>query len=516
MRNNQPVTQREVMLSADGHLVSSTNLKGVITHCNDHFIRISGFSKEELNGSPHNLVRHPDMPTAAFADLWNTVKAGQHWMGIVKNRTKNGDHYWVDAYVTPLYERDQIVGYESVRIAPSRDQIQRAEKAYQLLNSGKNPLQRWSQLRPMLPTALPWLIAVGASLYGSDNLLLQGVIGLSAAFSMFRQYQQEAAFIRYGQDVINNRLMAWIYTGRDDAHGQLAFAQHAMRRRLQTVLVRIADNTSSLVSATSNTLNLSQNTLERVRRQHSYTQQVEQVSTAIQHTALQLNENNQQSQQASQQAVSNATSGENDIKVMMTQTESLQDELKGTAEAISRLASETQGVDRFLQAISDIAEQTNLLALNAAIEAARAGEQGRGFAVVADEVRNLAQRTQESAAEIQLIVTGLNQHSGHAVEAMNKGQHSTEQTLERARQVNGVFSTIRHELSEIQAMTNANSRSASEQNQAADQIRDHLTQLESLAQEAEQLAGSMNSECEQLAQLMDDQNRIIQRFQQSS
>jgi len=509
MRNNQPITQREVMLSADGHLVSSTNLKGVITHCNDHFIRISGFSKEELNGSPHNLVRHPDMPTAAFADLWNTVKAGQHWMGIVKNRTKNGDHYWVDAYVTPLYERDQIVGYESVRIAPSRDQIQRAEKAYQLLNSGKNPLQRWSQLRPMLPTALPWLIAV-------DNLLLQGVIGLSAAFSVFRQYQQEAAFIRYGQDVINNRLMAWIYTGRDDAHGQLAFAQHAMRRRLQTVLVRIADNTSSLVSATSNTLNLSQNTLERVRRQHSYTQQVEQVSTAIQHTALQLNENNQQSQQASQQAVSNATSGENDIKVMMTQTESLQDELKGTAEAISRLASETQGVDRFLQAISDIAEQTNLLALNAAIEAARAGEQGRGFAVVADEVRNLAQRTQESAAEIQLIVTGLNQHSGHAVEAMNKGQHSTEQTLERARQVNGVFSTIRHELSEIQAMTNANSRSASEQNQAADQIRDHLTQLESLAQEAEQLAGSMNSECEQLAQLMDDQNRIIQRFQQSS
>lgn len=98
---------------------------------------------------------------------------------------------------------------------------------------------------------------------------------------------------------------------------------------------------------------------------------------------------------------------------------------------------------------------------------------------------------------------------------MNKGQNSTEQTLERARQVNGVFSTIRHELSEIQAMTSANSRSASEQNLAADQIRGHLTQLESLAQEAEQLANSMNDECEQLAQLMDDQNRIIQRFQQS-
>lgn len=164
MRNNQPVTQREVTLSADNHLVSSTNLKGVITHCNDHFIRISGFSKEELNGSPHNLVRHPDMPTAAFADLWNTVKAGQHWMGLVKNRTKNGDHYWVDAYVTPLYEGDQIVGYESVRIAPSREQISRAEKAYKLLNGGKNPLQRWAALRAMLPQALPWLIAAGAAL----------------------------------------------------------------------------------------------------------------------------------------------------------------------------------------------------------------------------------------------------------------------------------------------------------------------------------------------------------------
>ena len=101
MRNNQPVTQREHQVAENQRLISTTNLKGMITYCNEVFIDISGFSEAELLGSNHNIVRHPDMPPQAFAHMWQTLKAGRSWMGLVKNRCKNGDHYWVSAYATP-------------------------------------------------------------------------------------------------------------------------------------------------------------------------------------------------------------------------------------------------------------------------------------------------------------------------------------------------------------------------------------------------------------------------------
>ena len=142
MKNNQPITQNEVVLSDGAHLVSSTNVKGLITHCNQAFIDISGFSKEELMDHAHNIVRHPDMPEAAFADMWNKISAGHHWQGLVKNRCKNGDFYWVDAYVTPVLDNGKIVGYESVRIKPKQDQIDRAEKAYKKIQKGQAPLPK--------------------------------------------------------------------------------------------------------------------------------------------------------------------------------------------------------------------------------------------------------------------------------------------------------------------------------------------------------------------------------------
>merc|ERR1712000_123570 len=136
MRINQPVTANEVTFPPQQQLISSTDLKGKILNCNDAFISVSGFSREELLGQPHNIVRHPDMPAAAFDNMWQYLKAGRPWMGMVKNRCKNGDFYWVSAYITPLMEGDQVVGYESVRNCPSRDDVKRAEWLYKNLSAG--------------------------------------------------------------------------------------------------------------------------------------------------------------------------------------------------------------------------------------------------------------------------------------------------------------------------------------------------------------------------------------------
>ena len=139
MRINEPVTHNEIVMREDQFLVTKTDLKGIMTFINRDFIEISGFSREELMGKNHNMVRHPDMPPAAFEDLWNTVKAEKPWVGMVKNRAKNGDHYWVEANVTPIMEGGRVSGYMSVRNKPSRDKIAAAERLYADLNAGKAP-----------------------------------------------------------------------------------------------------------------------------------------------------------------------------------------------------------------------------------------------------------------------------------------------------------------------------------------------------------------------------------------
>jgi len=137
MKINMPVTNQEIQMKKGAILVSRTDLKGIITDCNDEFISISGYTRDELIGASHNIVRHPDMPPAAFEDLWTTVKALNPWQGIVKNRTKSGDYYWVEANVLPVFKNGKVDGYLSVRRAPSREKIEKAEQLYQLLNAGK-------------------------------------------------------------------------------------------------------------------------------------------------------------------------------------------------------------------------------------------------------------------------------------------------------------------------------------------------------------------------------------------
>ncbi|NHC06972.1 methyl-accepting chemotaxis protein [Azonexus fungiphilus] len=173
MKNNQPVSQREVNFPANTYLVSRTDLKGIITYANDAFVDISGFSREELIGKNHNVVRHPDMPEAAFADLWQTVKSGLPWRGLVKNRCKNGDFYWVEAFVVPMKRNGQVTGYMSVRTPADSARRAAAEAAYR--NAGqKGPLpasgRRSLSLRARIWATMGVLLAMMAIL---------GVLGLS-------------------------------------------------------------------------------------------------------------------------------------------------------------------------------------------------------------------------------------------------------------------------------------------------------------------------------------------------
>ena len=139
MRKNLPITQTEIPVPANDRIISTTDLKGRITHINPTFTEISGFTEEDSLGQPHNLVRHPDMPPAAFDNLWQHLKSNTPWLGMVRNRCRNGDFYWVSAYVTPVYDQGQVVGYQSVRTRPDSADRTRAERLYARLNRGGNP-----------------------------------------------------------------------------------------------------------------------------------------------------------------------------------------------------------------------------------------------------------------------------------------------------------------------------------------------------------------------------------------
>lgn len=160
MRLNLPVTQNEYVLQAGMSIVSTTDLLGNINYVNPYFIEVSGFSREELLGASQNIVRHPDMPAQAFADLWQTIQAGKPWSGMLKNRCKNGDFYWVLANVTPVIEQGRAIGYMSVRTKPSREQIALADSLYRSLGGGNKLELAVGQVQALIAVdlrAMAWL-----------------------------------------------------------------------------------------------------------------------------------------------------------------------------------------------------------------------------------------------------------------------------------------------------------------------------------------------------------------------
>ena len=128
---------RETLLDKKTIIVSETDLNGRIIYVNDDFCNICGFTKDELIGKPHNIVRHPDMPKAAFKDLWDTISRSETWNGIVKNITKDGGFYWVNATVSPTKDSDGNIHYVSVRVKPTEEEVATASALYKKLIQGE-------------------------------------------------------------------------------------------------------------------------------------------------------------------------------------------------------------------------------------------------------------------------------------------------------------------------------------------------------------------------------------------
>jgi len=669
---NAYVSQNERPFPASGVLVSKTDTKGIVTYANDAFVEISGYSREELVGKSHNIVRHPDMPPQAFKWLWDTLKEERPWRGMVKNRCKNGDYYWVRATVAPIVEGGKITGYVSVRKAPTRSQVAEAEALYKELNrSGAQiaskyerfKFKNWSlkaKLQFMIQATLIVVLATAQFFVSADlreepkklaiekgTQLANEIIDSANMLMVVGQFSEvenrklllkkirssgsvkSAQLVRtktvadmYGpglaeeqvkddaqRQVIESRKQAITfstdeqgaavlrvitpYSASKDFHGTDCTGCHAVpegtvlgasdvtigmesdsarvermemlmlggQLALQVFLfffigycvdkyvrrpVRIVGNEfRNIMEGNLDTeLDISirdemGSLLCEIQTMQCYLRtMVDEIATPVgqmqqrivdmdarvssvadnavgeQDHIQQIASTMQEFSQSIAEVASMAADSLNDARAMQeiinTNADRMQgqinpamgkamDTLQSSSTTIADLSAAIQKIGVIANAIKDIAEQTNLLALNAAIEAARAGEQGRGFAVVADEVRKLAERTATSTKDIAGTIGEINAISDAAVKSMQGAITDVEAGVTLVHLNSEGLKKIRVAMVKVDERMEHIATASREQSAASESVANSLEHVTSLVDHNTQSARDAKLAAEELA-----------------
>lgn len=500
MRLNLPVTPVEQRFPSGQRLISATDTASLITYCNPEFAAISGYSDAELIGSPHNLVRHPDMPPAVYELMWRYLKAGKSWMGIVKNRCRNGDYYWVNAYVTPILEGGRVVGYESVRVCPTREQVARAEALYARMRTGQAVLSAPRRLG-LLVQALALPLA-GGLLALVANQLWPGLVGQGLTVGLFMAYglwarnalgRQIQQVVEGAEGTFADPVAALTYSDLPGAAGQLQLMLISEEARLKTALTRLSDLAGQMAVAAHDAGQLSRSTEAALLEQRAETDlsatamnqmaaSIGEVANHVQLTAAEAHTAHQLAEQGSQVADASGAA----IRTLASTVTQIN-------QAVSHLAGQTGAIAEAAGMIRGIAEQTNLLALNAAIEAARAGEQGRGFAVVAGEVRTLAQRSAQAAKEIKALIDD----SGNRVNAGTALVHEAGETM---AEIVSAVTRVTDIMGEIASASDEQSRGIDQVGQAVAEMDRVTQQNASLVEESASAAAALEEQAARLNQ----------------
>ncbi len=701
MKTNLPVTNNEVQMDDGVTIVTKTDLKGIITYANPDFIRISGFSEQELLGQSHNIVRHPDMPPAAFADLWATLKQGKPWTGMVKNRCKNGDYYWVNAHVAPIDDNGEIVGYTSIRTKPGRAEIAAAQRIYELLKTGRAKLSEgvavndglFSRLSPfgivkrlsvnvqiglLLATFMGGFLLASAMVYSAfSQLQVNGPIykrvvqgkdlvadvlpppeylieaylvtlemanadtsALSALVERSRklreEYEQRHQFwifdlpdsplktlmvvdaYRPGVEFLNLRdqryipaLLAGDRSGAQALLPQMAekYAEHravidkvvelanarnsadenfaaemiaGKVRQLALLILGIAAIVGLLgwfISRSVNHLlggdpryareitkhvasgNLSlrididprdsSSLLASIKHMREmFRQVVKETQSSVQAVAINAQQmavasdlvraTSLQSCKAtgavatsaeevtvsmgrvvasaseachiSEQSARTCGTGVEVIQQAVTSMEQIATMVREASSVVIALGDQSEQISSVVKVIREIAEQTNLLALNAAIEAARAGEQGRGFAVVADEVRKLAERTTSSTEEIAKMIGAIQAGMRDAVANMEGGASRVNEGVQHANEAGDAIKRIQEGAQRVVQVVSDISDALKEQGVASGDIAQHVEHVARMSEENDVIAQQSSLGAHQLLLAVEKMQNTVNRF----
>lgn len=484
MRLNTPVVDVEYVIEDGKTIVSTTDLHGIITYANTYFVEASGYTEEELIGQPHNILRHPDMPPTAFKNVWDTIKAGQPWRGLVKNRRKNGEYYWVMANATPVIENGKPVGYMSVRTKATREQIAAATKLYaqerarpgsvklcqgQVVSSSwfdAALIQRFSMATRTRIIMAMLLVAIGAA----------GVAGYTGGLPWWATAATGFAFflaasvwfylvhhilrplkdvLRVAQCMAGGDLTSAIRTARTDEIGQVMRNMAQLNTNLHSIVGDIRNSFNDILTATG----------QLASGNHDLSARTDSQAAALEETAASMEELTS----AVKQNADNSRNGDAYAANALQTAEKGGAIVGNVVSTIAEISESSSKIADIVGIINGIAYQTNLLALNAAVEAARAGEAGRGFAVVATEVRSLAQRSAAAATDIRQLIE----------ESVAKVKHGTVLANDAGTAMQDILAAVGKMTGLMTDIANA----SNEQSTGISQVNDAVMQMDQVTQQ---------------------------------
>jgi len=508
MRINEPVTQREFGLPDGATLMSSTDTHGRITYANATFCAISGFSREALQGQPHNMVRHPDMPPQAFADMWSSLKSGEPWLAVVKNRRANGDHYWVRASATPVVRDGQLAGYISVRTKPSSAEVAGADALYRDFRDGREAGRRfhrglilrtgalaWTSALKTMPAR--WRIRAGLLALAPSTVLAAWTCGLTGV--------SIGAFA--GAVAVGTSLTCWW-----------------LEQQLSRPLERLRDQAVQMASGASRSVEpmdrideigmtlravgqlgllfrwLIDDVSEQVITVQTASSEIAQgnndLASRTEHAASSVQDSASAMTQMSATVRSTADAATEATRLSGSASAAAEQGGRAVGEVVDTMNGITQSslkIAEITGVIDSIAFQTNILALNAAVEAARAGEQGRGFAVVAAEVRSLALRSAEAAREIKTLISS-------SAETVSSGCKLADRAGKTMTDILGEVKLVSTMIAEISAASSEQSAGIAQVGQAMGHLDEITQQNAALVEQAAAASESLRQQTVRLVE----------------
>lgn len=517
MAGQRFTTPREYKVREDQNLLSRTDKNGIITYAAQSFVEVSGYSREELIGAPHSIVRHPEMPKEAFANLWQTISRGEVWVGMVKNLRKNGDYYWVRAHATPIIENGEVQGYTSVRVKPSDEEIRQAEEAYARIRNGQGGITldrgaivhtgavglikrlHLQSLRARVYLAVlfnfallltgigmvEWrkaalqeefgaiaqaesgsgkvlgLVQEALNVQNSFDYMQIGILLLIAlvSFGAFeltvRAVRREIGqATRFTMQVAAGNLAASRPKASNREFARLVEILAVMQRSLGNIVIEVNGCLQQVRPAATQVAAGSEDLASRTEQQAS---SLQQTAASMEEITSTVEQNADNARQASQLANSAALEVRNSG-----------DAMHQVVERMTAITDSSRRIAEIISVIDSIAFQTNILALNASVEAARAGEHGRGFAVVANEVRSLATRSASAAEEVRKLIEESRREVSLGEQQVQQAERAIEGVIEAVLKVNDIMGEI--------------SSASDEQNRGLEQVNIAVAQMDEVTQ----------------------------------